>query len=77
MVFPIQYTLLLYLKGGISIDNQRILPKTAQVYKRLLHRIPNGQNIYPEIEKKIRAAEAGFSGESYVDNFIKQVNFPK
>lgn len=73
MVFSIG----MFLKGGIYIDNQRMMPKTVEVYKRLLHRIPNDQSIYFEIEKKIRAAEAGFSGEIYVDNFIKQINFPK
>ena len=30
-----------------------------------------------EVENKIRAIEAGSAGESYVDNFLKQVNFPK
>ncbi|WP_246096976.1 nuclease-related domain-containing protein [Psychrobacillus soli] len=47
------------------------------MYKRLLHRISKNQSLYLEIEKKIRAIEAGYSGESYVDNFLKQVNFPK
>lgn len=43
----------------------------------MLHRIPKDQNVYLEIENKIRSAEAGYSGECYVDNFLKQVNFPK
>lgn len=30
-----------------------------------------------EIEKKIRSAVAGYKGECYVDNFLKQVTFPK
>ncbi|WP_391119095.1 nuclease-related domain-containing protein [Psychrobacillus sp. L3] len=43
----------------------------------MLNRLPRDQNIYLEIEKKIKAAEAGFRGECYVDNFLKQVTFPK
>ncbi|WP_144510486.1 nuclease-related domain-containing protein [Bacillus sp. FJAT-22090] len=77
MILSILYNLVLYQKGGIYIDNQRILPKTVQVYKRLLHRIPKDQSIYFEIENKIRSAEAGYNGECYVDNFIRQVSFPK
>jgi hypothetical protein len=30
-----------------------------------------------EIENKIHMTEAGYSGECYVDNFLKQVTFPK
>lgn len=54
-----------------------MLPKAVQVYKRLLHRVPTDLAIYPEIEKKIKLTEVGYSGECYVDNFLKQVSFPK
>ena len=30
-----------------------------------------------KIENKINMTEAGYSGECYVDNFLKQVTFPK
>lgn len=77
MVFSIHYIILFRLNGGTLIDNQRIMPKTIQVYKRLLHRLPKNKNIYLEIEKKIKATEAGYRGECYVDNFLRQVQFPK
>lgn len=62
---------------SIFIDNSRILPKSIQIYKRLLHRLPSNHPIRQEIEAKIHMAEAGFVGECYVDNFLKQVTFPK
>lgn len=43
----------------------------------MLLRIPKEQNLYVEVEKKIRFAIAGYKGECYVDNFLKQITFPK
>lgn len=43
----------------------------------MLWRLPRHHPTCLEIENKIRAIEAGYAGESYVDNFLKQVNFPK
>ncbi|WP_231687473.1 nuclease-related domain-containing protein [Bacillus sp. FJAT-22090] len=43
----------------------------------MLRRLPINHPTCLEIENKIRAIEAGYAGESYVDNFLKQVNFPK
>jgi len=61
----------------LFIDKQRHLPKTIEVYKRLLHRLPKKDPINLVIENKIKAAEAGYTGECYVDNFLKKVDFPK
>lgn len=66
-----------YFKGEISIDTQRIPPKTIQIYKRLLQRVPLNHPVRQEIENKINITEAGYFGECYVDNFLKQIFFPK
>lgn len=43
----------------------------------MLQRLPNYHPTYLEIEKRIKAIEAGFQGECYVDKFLKQVYFPR
>ena len=61
------------------IDIPRKSPKSIPIYKRILQRLPNYQPTYLEIEKRIKAIEAieaGYHGECYVDNFLKQVHFP-
>lgn len=64
-------------KEECIIDIPRKPPKSILIYKRILQRLPNYHPTYLEIEKRMKATEAGFHGESYVDNFLKQVNFPR
>ncbi|MFJ7825843.1 nuclease-related domain-containing protein [Psychrobacillus sp. NPDC096623] len=64
-------------KEECIIDIPRKPPKSILIYKRILQRLPTYHPTYLEIEKRIKATEAGFLGESYVDNFLKQVHFPK
>lgn len=64
-------------KEECIIDIPRIPPKSILIYKRILQRLPNYHPTYLEMEKRMKATEAGFQEESYVDNFLKQVQFPK
>lgn len=38
--------------------------------------MPNEHPLYKEIESRINRIRAGYSGETYVDNFIKNIEFP-
>lgn len=64
-------------KEECVIDITRKFPKSIPIYRRILQRLPIYHPTYIEVEKRIKAIEAGFHGECYVDNFLKQVPFPK
>ena len=59
------------------MDIPRKSPKSIPIYRRILQRLPIYHPTYIEVEKRIKAIEAGFHGECYVDNFLKQLPFPK
>ena len=64
-------------KEEYIIDIPRKYPQSIPIYKRILNRLPVYHSTYLEIEKRIKAIEAGYLGECYVDNFLKQVHFPQ
>lgn len=68
---------ILYKKGEINIDQPRSIPKTIEVYKRSIHRLSTQHPLIPHIENRIYSLEAGYAGETYVDNFLKQIPFSK
>ncbi|WP_342560776.1 nuclease-related domain-containing protein [Psychrobacillus sp. FSL W7-1457] len=61
----------------MTIDQPRGIPKTIEVYKRSIHRLPNQHSLTPLLENRIYSLEAGYAGETYVDNFLKQIPFSK
>ena len=64
-------------KGEITIDHPRTISKTTEVYKRIIHRFPMDHPLIPYIENRMYSLEAGYAGETYVDNFLKQIPFSK
>lgn len=65
------------IERSISIATQRIPPKEIQVYKRAQHRFPLNHPYAREFSSKLKSMEAGYYGESYVDHFLHQMEFPK
>jgi len=61
----------------IFIDDKRAIPDSLNVYLRLLQRIPVYHPLYKDIESKIDRIRAGYNGETYVDHFLKNIEFPK
>ena len=47
------------------------------IYPRLIERLPIAHPLISHLENRTQSIEAGNSGEAYVDNFLKQVTFPK
>jgi len=64
-------------KEECIIDTPRKSPKSIPIYRRILKRLPDYHPTYLEIEKRIKAIEAGYHGECYVDNFLEQLDFPR
>ena len=62
--------------GVILINHNRKIPLTLNVYQRLLQRIPIQHPLYSEIESRISRIRAGYSGETYVDHFLSNIEFP-
>jgi len=60
----------------IFIDETREIPHSLTVYQRLLQRVPISHPLYLEIEARINRIRAGFNGETYVDHFLKNIEFP-
>ena len=47
------------------------------IFPRLMKRLPLEHPLIAYLENRTQSIEAGNSGEAYVDNFLKQVTFPK
>ncbi|WP_342568188.1 nuclease-related domain-containing protein [Psychrobacillus sp. FSL K6-4046] len=61
----------------MTIDQPRVIPKPIEVYKRFIHRLPTQHPFIPHLEDRIYNLEAGYAGENFVDNFLKQIAFSK
>ena len=60
----------------VFINSIRTVPKSIEVFKRLLKRFPEHHPYIKVITDQLKFADAGYHGETYVDHFLNQIEFP-